>query len=221
MTQKQLKQLREKKILTAVMAVLVAISGYCAYNIITILQEYHESEMEYKSIIDDVIVNADTVELEDHTKDAYLIVDHDKLSARNSDYVGWIRIPDSNVNYPVVRATDNDWYLIRSFEGSWNGSGSIFMDFENAADWSDFHTIIYGHHMKNQTMFWYLNQFRYQDVWDSHRTVEIYRSGKVYIYEIFSFYKAQADDDTYKVKFSSDQQSSDWLSFVTSSSMYN
>ena len=220
MSEIQLKRLREKKILTAIMAVMVAISGFCAYKIITIVSEYRQAEEEYKSISDQAIKKAETIEIEDHTKDKYLIVDHAKLKSMNSEYVGWINIPDTTVSYPVVKTTDNKKYLSRSFEGNWSGSGTIFMDYYNKPDWNDFHTIIYGHHMNNKTMFWTLNQYRKSDFWNSHPTVEIYHDGNVYVYTTFSFYKAQVDDDSYWLTYSGDQDKSDWLGWIKSSSMY-
>ncbi len=227
MTQKNrqteiMKKLRIKAMLTALMAVMVFISGFCAYKIITIVQDYKASEREYSSIIDEAVEMPEVVDDKEPEapQSKYLKVNHSKLKKKNSDYVGWIYIPGTNINYPVVKATDNDWYLIRSFEGSWSGSGSIFMDYENSRNWTDFHTIVYGHHMKNKTMFWALNQFRNSSFWDEHQTVEIYYENSVCIYRVFSFYKGIADDESYNMKFFSDQEKSDWIRQIQSMSMY-
>ncbi len=80
--------------------------------------------------------------------------DFDSLSAINKDIVGWIYIPGTTINYPVVQGTDNEHYLRTMFEGTWNASGTIFMDMDGTAPGMvDQQTTIYGHHMENGGMF--------------------------------------------------------------------
>ncbi|MDO4617469.1 MAG: class B sortase [Lachnospiraceae bacterium] len=84
---------------------------------------------------------------------APLAVDFASLKAINSDLVCWLYIPVLDLSYPVVQGDDNDWYLHRTFEGAANFAGSLFVEAENQNPLEDPHTIIYGHSMKNQTMF--------------------------------------------------------------------
>ena len=80
-------------------------------------------------------------------------VDFDGLSEVNPQVVGWIFGPDTVISYPIVQGEDNTYYLHRLFTGESNGSGCIFLDAACAGDFSGDHSIIYGHHMKNGTMF--------------------------------------------------------------------
>ena len=80
-------------------------------------------------------------------------VDFDGLSQINPDIVGWLYIPGADISYPVVQAGDNDYYLDRMFDGTRNSAGSIFLDAYCASDFSDRHSIIYGHHMRDLSMF--------------------------------------------------------------------
>ena len=72
----------------------------------------------------------------------------DDFRAMNNDVIGWLTIYDTTIDYPVVRSPiSNDDYLSKNPEGEWEGSGSLFLDHNNKADFSDFNTIIFGHHM--------------------------------------------------------------------------
>ena len=71
----------------------------------------------------------------------------------NSDFMGWLQIPGSNIDYPFVRSKDNADYLKRDFYGNYSESGTLFMDYRNLGNFNDQHTLIYGHNMKNKSMF--------------------------------------------------------------------
>ena len=77
----------------------------------------------------------------------------ESLQAVNSDVLGWIRIPDTALSYPLVQGMDNDWYLNHAWNGQWTSVGSIFVDYRCSANLADFHTIVYGHRMRNGYMF--------------------------------------------------------------------
>ena len=80
---------------------------------------------------------------------APITVDFERLQEENKDIIAWLYCPDTEINYPVVQSKDNEYYLRRLLDGTWNIAGTLFMDYRNAADCSDLHTIIYGHNMKN------------------------------------------------------------------------
>ena len=95
-------------------------------------------------------------------------VDFEYLQEKNEDVMAWVYCPGTPINYPVVRGDDNDYYLNRLLDGTVNKSGSIFADCRNMVDFSDAHTIIYGHNMKDQSMFGSVNQYAKQDYYDQH-----------------------------------------------------
>ncbi len=95
-------------------------------------------------------------------------VDFDLLMEKNSDVMAWVYCPDTPVNYPVVRGTDNDYYLNRLLDGTVNKAGSIFADCRNRVDFTDPHTLIYGHNMKDLSMFGSVNKYAKQSYYDQH-----------------------------------------------------
>ncbi len=111
----------------------------------------------------------------------------------NDDFVSWITIPDTRIDYPIVKMSDNDFYLDHDFYGQPSKAGSIFMDYRNVGDGSDKHTIIYGHKMKNKTMFYDLLRFRDPEFYQATRilTLETLR-GPLY-YKVFAAYTTGTD----------------------------
>lgn len=95
-------------------------------------------------------------------------VDFEVLAETNKDIVGWLYCEDTPINLPVVQAADNAYYLDRMFDRTGNGSGTLFVDFRNAGDFSDNNTIIYGHNMKNKKMFGTLPDYKKQEFFDEH-----------------------------------------------------
>lgn len=99
-------------------------------------------------------------------------VDFASLQAINPDVVAWIYVPGTNINYPVVQGDDNETYLNRLFDGTYNASGSIFLDeADTAPGMVDTQTTLYGHHMNNQTMFYQIDDTRDQAAFDQIEVV--------------------------------------------------
>ena len=101
-------------------------------------------------------------------------INFEELAAINPDIVGWIRIPDTNIDYPIVQAADNDTYLHKSFEGEETSAGTIFLDFESQSDMRGYNSILYGHHMKNGSMFKDVVKYKDEDYFKEHQYFEIY-----------------------------------------------
>lgn len=101
----------------------------------------------------------------------------EELRALNSDVIGWLTVYDTRIDYPVLRSPKtNDDYLSKNALGEWEGSGSLFLDHNNRADFSDFNTIIYGHHMTERKMFGDLDLFLKKDFFDKHEYANLYYS---------------------------------------------
>lgn len=92
----------------------------------------------------------------------------EELQAINPDVLGWLTVYDTNIDYPVVKGEDNEYYLNHNPKRETEGSGSIFMDYRNARDFTDFNTIIFGHHMAHHEMFGDLDLFLDEDFWNEH-----------------------------------------------------
>jgi sortase B len=101
-------------------------------------------------------------------------VDFAALAAQNSDTVGWLYIPGTKINYPVVQADDNEYYLSRSFKQEEASCGTIFMDYQNDLNPLDRNTILFGHNMGSSSslMFSQLTKFKKQSYWEKHQTFQ-------------------------------------------------
>lgn len=99
---------------------------------------------------------------------APISVDFAYLTETNADIIGWLYSEDTPINLPVVRGSDNDYYLRRMVDGSWNSAGTLFADYRNAGDFSDNITVIYGHNMKNKEMFGTLGNYGDQSYYEEH-----------------------------------------------------
>lgn len=127
-------------------------------------------------------------------------IDEEGLRAVNGDYCAWLRIPVLNISYPLVAGTDNEYYLHHTFEKKYNGAGCLFVDCETAADFSDRNTFIYGHNMKNGSMFGGLKRFRReQGLCSADPYFYIHRGTTVYQYEIFAYYTTEYTSSTYRL----------------------
>lgn len=129
-----------------------------------------------------------------------LYIDEEGLRSVNGEYCAWLRIPVLNISYPLVAGTDNEYYLHHTFERKYNGAGCLFVDCETAADFSDRNTFIYGHNMKNGSMFGGLKRFRReQGLCAADPYFYLHRGTTVYQYEIFAYYTTEYTSSTYRL----------------------
>lgn len=138
-------------------------------------------------------------------------VDFEALREINPDLVGWLYIEGTEINYPVVQGADNQYYLKHLFTGEWNSSGCIFLDARNSTDLLDRNSILYGHHMKDGSMFHGLMEYKSQEYYDEHPTVLFLTPDANYEVKIFAGYVASVDADAWTVGFSSDLEFKEWL----------
>ena len=119
------------------------------------------------------------------------------LREENPDVLGWITIPETELSYPLLQTVDNDYYLIHSWKKQGSNVGAIFMDFRSSADMTDFNTVIYGHRMRNGSMFASLKYFNDQEHWRTHPSVYLATFEGVYRYDIFAAYEASVGGTVY------------------------
>ena len=98
-------------------------------------------------------------------------LDFTALQQTIPDLIAWVRCPESNIDYPVVWTTDNDFYLSHLPDGTSNPNGSIFLDYRNSPDFTNRNSVIYGHHLRNGEMFSSLVQYRDQAYYEAHPVV--------------------------------------------------
>ena len=125
-------------------------------------------------------------------------VDFKALREKNPDTVGWLYVGSCGISYPIVQGEDNDYYMNHTFEGTVNSSGAIIMDYRDDKYLKDWNTFIYGHNMKNGSMFGSLKKLlKDETLYDSDPYIYVYLPGYIYRYKIFSYYKDEPDSKMY------------------------
>lgn len=117
-----------------------------------------------------------------------------RFTSINQDYIGWIHIDGTKVNYPIVKGSDNEFYLTHNFLKKKDQAGAVFMDYRQSTKQLDNHTIIYGHNMKNQSMFGSLRHYLDPQYLTSHSTITIDFLDSTYEWEVFSVYTTTTTD---------------------------
>ena len=135
------------------------------------------------------------------------------LQEENEDVIGWIMIPDTNISFPLLQWTDNEFYLSHSWDQSKNNSGSIFMEWQNSPDLTDFNTIIYGHNMSRVNMFGSLHSYRNPKYFAEHPHVYILISTGVYRYDVFATRRADVDSIVYGLGIESDYKKEELIRY--------
>ena len=113
----------------------------------------------------------------------------------NRDVAGWLTIPGTKIDYPFVKGVDNDYYIKRDLYGNDALSGTIFMDERNAIDYSDFNTILYGHNMRNGTMFGELQLYTDEWYFNNNKDGTLYLPYGTYTLEIIAYMVVRSDDE--------------------------
>ncbi|WP_182388539.1 class B sortase [Anaerobutyricum hallii] len=123
---------------------------------------------------------------EKHTKS------FEELQKINPDIIGWIRVNDTNINYPLLQAEDDDTYMNTDAEGKYSLSGSIFLHCANKPDFSDFNNMIYGHHMEKHKMFGDVGMFTDKTYFEKHPYGNLFFDGKDHGVEFYALIQADA-----------------------------
>ncbi len=132
-------------------------------------------------------------------------IDFDQLLALNDDIVGWLRIRALDISYPVVQGEDNDFYLHRTFEKTDNFAGCLFLNYANRSDLTDQNSIIYGHNMKDLSMFGKLKKFREEGTYEKSKFFWIFTPDFIYQYRIFAATVVNKTGLTYQTSFTDEQ----------------
>lgn len=139
----------------------------------------------------------------------------EELVASNSDVVGWLTLYGTGVDYPLVQGLDNEKYLNTNAKGEFALSGSLFLDYRNARDFTDPSTVIFGHHMENSLMFGDLDKFGDEEFFWQHRYGNIYYGGKNHGVEICAYLLADAYDEVvYSTTVGSSPSMAEFLAYL-------
>lgn len=192
-----------------------------AYQLIKIGKGYWEGRSEYDKIRDLAIESGGD---EEEGENSRFRVNFDELLAINPDTIGWIRFsPEpSIISYPIVQGDDNDKYLHKTFSANENTLGAIFLNVDNQSDFSDRNSIIYGHRMKDGSMFRHLQDYEDKSFWESNPYFYIYTpDGREITYHIYSVGQVEDTSDTYLTVFGSEEEYQSFLDMTKEISAYD
>ena len=131
--------------------------------------------------------------------------DFDTLKKENPDTIGWIHIPDTKISYPIVQGTDNDFYLKHDFNGEASVAGSIYLDYESEGDFEGRNNILYGHNMKNGSMFKDIVRYKDPSYFKEHQYFSIYTPEREIRLKAVSCYYGEAKPIVRKTRFKSQE----------------
>lgn len=179
-------------------------------------------EINEKSYDNEVIINENEKDIYfDYMKLKFIDVDINKLKTFNPDTIGFIKVMGTNINYPFVQNLDNDYYLNRSYDKTYNNAGWIFLDYRNN-EFNDKNTIIYGHGRINGTMFGSLKD-TLKSSWQNNKDnyiIKISTEKENSIWQIFSVYKIATTSDYLQTTFS-DNEFESFINLIKGRSSYN
>ena len=183
-----------KKLIELLLMVMLVICDYSAYQVFKIYSDYNSSSSEYKKLEEEYVVAQSD---ESNPGNEVFKVDHFGLKMLNSDYQGWLKSDGLDISLPVMRAQDNEYYLHRTFEGEYRFAGSLFIDYRFGSFY-DPYVIVYGHHMKDGTMFANISNYKTREYYEEYPTFSIYIENRKMTYEIFSFFETDTDSPVYE-----------------------
>ena len=213
---------REKKtkgqmVSNIILVIAIAVFLFSGSKMYEIFSEYNKGETEYENIQDLVIKKNPIEKTEEDVsqEEAIFSVDFEKLKEMNSETVAWIRFDEpSQISYPVVKGPDNDKYLHTTFEGKKNSAGTLFVDVDNSGDFTDRNTFIYGHNMKNGSMFGQLRKYKNKDFGKEHPCFYIYTpDGKEATYQVFAVSVVKDTSESYKKWYNTDEEFLDYIQY--------
>ena len=197
----------------------IAVFIYSAYTLFGIFMGYHQNrqvlaeaqEIYYEFIQED----------EEDLKEGEIRPQFIDLQEVNPDIMGWVSIEGTQINYPILQSTTNEAYLNQNYKGDYAAAGSIFMDYRLDIQSDSRNTILYGHRMKDGSMFEGLTKYLDKEFFDNHQVVKFDTLYGSYDAEIFAVYQTTTDFDYIQTDFTSDEEYSLLLDEIRKNSQYH
>lgn len=200
--------------------ILIALVIFCFGKVVFKYYQYYTDSKSYSQIQTlkpEVISIDNNIEAEDINNEYKL--KEEELLKINKDYKMWLSVTDTNIDYPIVQGRDNEYYTTHDFNGYESISGALFIDSNNNLD-IDKNIVIYGHHMKNETMFHNLNYFKEEEFFKENE-ISIIMNGKEYKYDPFSVYVIPEGEAVFNMSFIDGSSYKKYLEGLRDKSYFN
>ncbi len=186
-------------------SVLIIIIFMAGYKLFFTMFDYRSASKEYVDLAQNYNLvssnkNNSTLNNDIYRKNMICPIDFESLKKINSNIIGWIKIPDTEINYPIVQTTDNEYYLFHTFRKEKKSAGCIFLDYQNNEDFSSYVNYIYGHNMKDGTMFHNLRYYMDKSFYEKHSLIYIYTPQKNIELKIIGTILCDETDEIYSIK---------------------
>ena len=205
-------------LLLCLCAVFVGVFAFSGYKLYSIMHAYKVSERQYDSLSERYVEaptttpfavpgQSDPTAAAPQIEQSPINVDFNQLRSESSEVVGWIYSENTKINYPVAQHPGDNptiadyYYLYRDIHGDYSGNGTPFLDVKCAGDFSDYNSIIYGHHMNDGSMFASISDYRKEGYYAEHPVLYLNTPSRNYRVEVFAGYITDADSSTYTVWF--------------------
>lgn len=171
-------------------------------------------------VLNSPIIEEEILEKEEKKREVNenLLAKENNLKSKNNEYKMWVQIPNTNINYPIMQGIDNDVYLHGDFNKEYYYPGSIFVDYRNNIE-NDENIWIYGHHMKDESMFHNLVKLKSEDYFNENPYITILKDGITYKYEIFSIFVVKDDEANIVFDFSNKDDMNNYIEEIKSNSI--
>lgn len=168
---------------------------------------WYMNNQNNKKISDEIAEFVTVDETKEDDEEKY-VVDFEKLKEKNSDIVAWLKVKGTNIETTVVKSTNNDYYLTHNFNKEYNSAGWIFADYKNKVDGTDKNLVIYGHNMRDNSMFgslkWVINEDWYNN--EDNKYITLITENETQVYEVFSVYQIEKEDYYIQTNFDTEKE---------------
>jgi sortase B len=231
------KRRRKANVPVIILIVLLVLGmAFAAYQLGSIFLNYHRDRSAYSELAERAISGlAEAEEQGDSTdplatpvpgqeeavvSEVPISVDWDYLRSVNSDVVGWLYCPGTVINYPVVQRNDHQYYLTHGFDGSSNSSGTLFVDMDSVEGIVQSNYIVYGHNMKDKSMFGSFQAYVNESYYESYPILYYLTPNGNYRIDLFCAHIVESTEDNYPGYFSSTSDYQAYLNKVTASAFW-
>ena len=203
---KKVKAKNKNMLLLAILRVIFFIA--LIISLIYVIQWYIDSKEneELEKIVHEAVIKEDDENTDNEEETKEYKIDFEKLKNINNDVVAWLKVNGTKVEYPVVKAKDNSYYMNKNLEKKYNGGGWIFADYKNKLDSTDKNIVIYGHNMTDDSMFGSLDVILKEEWYNNAENyiIDFVTEQEFHKYEVFSVYQIKSEDYYIKTEFKGD-----------------
>lgn len=195
----------KKKLFNVVMRIIelifLILLVYSSINIFKWYNNNKENKQIINEIAESVTINEDTNEEKKYK------INFEELKQKNSDTVAWLKVENTNIEFPIVQANNNSYYLTHNFDKKYNVAGWIFADYKNKLDGTDRNIVVYGHNMRNNSMFGSLKDVITEEWYNNeeNKYITFVTENEYQTYQVFSVYQIKTEDYYIKTEFKSNE----------------